>query len=356
MAWTRSTLAGLRDALNADVDTRLDGAAGELRRAVRKALVPALAAAVFALEGFIAWISAQIFPDTAEAENLERWAGVWGVAREAATGAAGTVTLSGNDGVEIPAGTLLQRADGERFATDALATVAGGAATVAVTAVADGDSGNSEAGEILDFVSPVAGADATATVAAGGLLGGADAESDASLRTRLLERIQQPPHGGADFDYRAWALDRAAHGIDTTRVWVAAGELGPGTVSVRFMMDDDYADGLPLAADVAAVQAHIDSQRPVTADVTVLAPVAAPLNFTISGLDPNTQAVKDAIGAELKDLLRREAAPGGTILLSHIREAISIAAGETDHALDAPAADVAHATGEIATFGSVTWL
>ncbi|MDX9862130.1 MAG: hypothetical protein RBS99_14555, partial [Rhodospirillales bacterium] len=62
-----------------------------------------------------------------------------------------------------------------------------------------------------------------------------------------------------------------------------------------------------------------------------------------------------AIEAEIRDLLRREAEPGGTILLSHIREAISIAAGEYDHALAAPAADLAHDTGEIAVFGGITW-
>jgi uncharacterized phage protein gp47/JayE len=55
-------------------------------------------------------------------------------------------------------------------------------------------------------------------------------------------------------------------------------------------------------------------------------------------------------------MLLRDAEPGGTILISHIREAISIAAGEVDHVLSAPAANVTHASGQLATFGAITWL
>ncbi len=89
--------------------------------------------------------------------------------------------------------------------------------------------------------------------------------------------------------------------------------------------------------------------------MTVVAPIAVPLNFTISGLNPSNQTVKDAIAAELADLLAREAAPGGTILISHIREAISVAAGEYDHVLTSPSANVTHTTGQIAVMGTITW-
>ena len=54
-------------------------------------------------------------------------------------------------------------------------------------------------------------------------------------------------------------------------------------------------------------------------------------------------------------MLRRDAVSGGTILISQIREAISIAAGEDDYQVPRPAADVTHATGEIAVMGTVTW-
>jgi uncharacterized phage protein gp47/JayE len=55
-------------------------------------------------------------------------------------------------------------------------------------------------------------------------------------------------------------------------------------------------------------------------------------------------------------LILRDAQPGATLKISHIREAISIAAGEDDYVLTAPAADVAMATGQMATMGVLTWL
>jgi uncharacterized phage protein gp47/JayE len=88
----------------------------------------------------------------------------------------------------------------------------------------------------------------------------------------------------------------------------------------------------------------------------VLAPTAVPLNFTISGLLPATSAVQAAVVAELQDLLLREAVPGGTLLLSHIRAAISAAAGEDDFVLTAPTANVVHTIGNMAILGTVTWL
>ena len=261
------------------------------------------------------------------------------------------VTFTGSGGTVIAAGTELARADGVNYITDAEVSIDGGSAIAAVTAVAAGETANAVAATQLSLVSPIAGIDSIATVDGAALTGGSDEEVDQTLLERVLERIQEPPHGGAEFDYPTWA--REVSGV--TRAWVYAQELGLGTVTVRFMMDDTYADGIPVAGDVTTVQDYIDTYRPVTADVTVVAPVAVPLAFDISGLDPATAEVKAAITAELADLIRREGEQGGSILLSHIREAISIAAGETDHAVVAPAADVNHATGEIATMGAIAW-
>ena len=86
-----------------------------------------------------------------------------------------------------------------------------------------------------------------------------------------------------------------------------------------------------------------------------MAPVAVPVNFTLS-VTPNTATVKAAVEAELRALILRDGKPGVALKISHIREAISIAAGEDDYVLTLPAANVAMATGQIATMGVVTWL
>ncbi|KAL6953375.1 hypothetical protein U1Q18_052069 [Sarracenia purpurea var. burkii] len=56
--------------------------------------------------GFLEWIARQVFPDTAEAEYLERWAAVYGIYRTPATYASAEVQVSGTNGTVLPAGTI----------------------------------------------------------------------------------------------------------------------------------------------------------------------------------------------------------------------------------------------------------
>lgn len=345
--FSRPTLAEIVPRVRDDVLSRLS-ADEVLRRADAEVYARVLAGAAHGLYGFIDWLSRQVIYDTAEAEFLERWASIWGIARIPAAAATGSITFTVQAGAVIPSGTLLQALDGVQYQTTADATVAAPSATAPVVALVAAAAGNRATGQSLSLVSPVVGVQTLAT--AGALVGGADIETDDALRARLLARIQQPPHGGAQADYIAWALEVAG----VTRAWVYPGELGAGTVTVRFVRDND-ASLIPDAGEVAAVQAHIDAVRPVTAQVTVAAPTAVPIDFTISGLVPATAAVQAAVQAELADLLLREAVPGGTILLSHIRAAISAATDETDYTLVAPVANVINTTGNMSTMGTITW-
>lgn len=348
MPFARPTLRTLIDRAIADIDARLPGADARLPMSNLNVLAHTHGAGVHGLYGFLEWLARQLMIDTAEVEHLDRWSTIWGVARIPAAAATGSVTFTGTIGVVVPAGTALARTDGVQYLTTTEVTLAAGTATADVVAAVAGTAGNLSGGA-LSLVTPISGVDASAQVTVAALTSGADIETDDDLRARLLARIQSPPHGGAQHDYIAWALE--VPGV--TRAWVYPAELGLGTVTVRFVREDD-ASLIPDAGEVATVQAHIDSLRPVTAVVTVAAPVAVPLNFTID-LTPDTAAIRAAIEAELRDLLRREAEPGATILLSHIREAISLATGENDHILTAPAANVTHTAGQIATFGVITW-
>ena len=348
MSFSRPTLSDLVTRIGNDIASRLT-TDDVLRRADAQVYGRVLAGVAHGLYGFIEWLANQVTYDTAESEYLERWSTIWGVAREAAATAAGSVTFTVSAGAAIPSGTLLQALDGTQYETTEDATVSAPSATAPVVAVTVGAAGNRDAGQRLTLVSPINGVQSTAT--AGELSGGADVETDDALRARLLSRIQQAPQGGADFDYVTWALEVAG----VTRAWCYPNELGLGTVTVRFVRDND-ASLIPSADEVAAVQSYIDALRPVTAQLTVVAPVAVPLNFSIQGLVPATTTVQAAVAAELADLLLREAVPGGTILLSHIRAAISAATDETDYALVSPTENVANATGHISTMGTITWL
>jgi uncharacterized phage protein gp47/JayE len=348
MPYNRPAITELITRTRNDVVSRLPNA-DVLRRNNADVFARVLAGVAHGIYGYIDWLSKQLIYDTADGEILERWASIWGVSRLSASIATGQITLTGTNRATLSSGSQLAAYDGTLYELLADATIASGTATATIEAVLPGLSGNRTSGETLTLQNALPGINATAI--AGALTGGADVENDESLRNRLLKRIKQPPQGGSKSDYETWAL--SVPGV--TRVWVYPTELGAGTVVIRFMMDDTYSDGIPLSGDVATVLATIDPLRPVTANVTVSAPIAVPLDITISGLLPSTLAVRNAVTQELFQLIQREARPGGILLLSHINEAISIATGEVDHVLATPSANVSNAAGYITTLGSITW-
>jgi len=348
MPFARPSPAEIRNRMGAEIAVALPGADARLRRSMEDVLVRAIAIASHELHSHIEWASAQILPDTAEDEVLARHAAIWGITRIAATAALGSVTFTGTPGAIVPAGTELRRNDDARFLLAADVTIAGGGSgTGNVVARVAGAAGNSQAGISLALVAPVAGIAPSATVAVGGLAAGADAESDAALRARLLQRIQSPPAGGAANDYVTWAL--AVAGVE--RVWVYPNWLGAGTVGVAFVTT---GGAIPAAPLVAAVQAALNLRRPVTAAVTAFAPATQAVALTID-LAVDTAAIREAVLAELADFFVREAQPGGTIRVSRISAAISGALGEVAHLLVAPSADIVLPAGTIAVLGTVTW-
>lgn len=348
MAFTRPTLTELVDRIQQDFVSRLPLAGAVLRRSMVYVLARIMAGAAHMLHGHLEWLALQLFADTAERAYLLRMGRLYGMTPTAATFATGTVTLTGTNATVVPAGTVLLSPDGYEYTTNADATISSGTATAAVTASLAGATYTLTVGLQLSFESPVSGADSTATVASS-VADGNDEETTEAFRIRFLARLRTTPQGGAEADYVAWAKEVAG----VTRAWVYPSESGAGTVTVRFMRDNDV-DPIPSAGEVTTVQAYIDALRPVTATLTVSAPVAAPLAFTIA-VTPNTTAVKAAVTAELEDLLLREAEPGVTLELWRIRQAIGSASGLTSYTLTSPAADVTHTVSQIPTLGTITW-
>ncbi len=349
MTFNRPTLAEIRSRIQSDIQSRLS-LGPLLPSSVLAVLATAEAGSVHLLYGYLDWAARQLFPDTAEDEFLDQWANIWKINRKPATRADGSVTFTGANSSVVPDGTELLRSDGVSFRTTQSGIVSGGTITVTAEASVLGTTGNTDAAVVFNLVNPVAGVQSTATVAVGGITGGADQENDDDLRARLISRIQEPPHGGAAFDYIAWAL--AVPGV--TRAWVYPNHLGVGTVGVTFVSDDAPGGPIPQPSLVDDVQAYIDERRPVTADVTVYPPVANPVDFDIQLL-PNTAEVQAAVTAELNDLITRVAEPSGTLLISQIREAVSIAAGESDSIVISPSANVVSPANELAILGAISF-
>lgn len=351
MPFVRPTLKTLISRARSDIETRLTGAVATLRNTVEYVLALVVAGAAHGLHGHIVWLSKQLFPDTAEAELMERWAAIWGLERTAAVKAVLTADITGSNGSTCPDATEWTTADGVLYTQDGAATIAAGTATITVEANVGGADGNQDNGTTLSLVSPVAGIDSDGSVT-GTTTTGTDAETDAALSARLLERLQSPPKGGGPGDYVAWAKEVAG----VTRAWEIPNGDGPGTVVVYFVRDNDAGSIIPDAGEIAAVQTYLDSVAPVTADVNVYAPTAVPLAVTLTALTPNTAAVQTAIEDEFADYILRESeADGVTLYVSQINEAISLAEGETDHVMSVPATDQVYTVGQIATLGTVTF-
>lgn len=350
MSFQRPSLADLRSRVSADLAGRL-GLSGLLPRSVLLALAFVIAGAAHLLYGYLDWLSRQAFPQTSDVDGLLRWADLRGVVRIPAQFATGTATFTGQVGTTFGPNVQVQRADGAVFRTRAAGTFGSdGTASVAVQAKVAGADGNCAAGTSLSLTSSISGVAPAAIVDPAGLVGGTDAETDEALRARVLEAWRNPVRGGAEADWVTWSLEVAG----VVAAWVYPQTPQVGAVSVTFTVDAASGGPIPNDAQVAAVLAHLQTKRPVTVQLFVFAPVALPVNIALH-VDPNDVPTQDAVQASLADLFLREAAPGGTLLLSHLQEAISLADGEHDHLLTSPTADVVATFGRLPTLGTVSF-
>lgn len=362
MAFNRPTLETLITRVEGEIRAGL-GLVTLLRRSFLSVLARVMAGLSHTVLGFIAYVEKQAFPDTAEGDYLLRWAAIWGVLQKPATYAKFRCAVTGLAGTTIPINTVYRRTDGVEYLTEAAVTLTGANDKIVLIAVAAGLSGEVAISDQINILSPIAGLDSTAVVDQI-IIEPEDIETIESLRSRLIDRIQNPPSGGTPTDYIQWAL--SVPGI--TRAWVGPQALGPGTVVVYVVNDDD--DPItPSPAKITEVADYIETVRPVTANVSIVAPTLLELDMTIK-IKPNTPSIQAAITTEIQDLIYRDAALAGAykgpsvlhtgkILLSRINEAISIALGEDDHEITlingvAPA-DVTPATGELVVLGTITW-
>lgn len=349
MPLERDSLSVLIDKGAAEFESRQPGVLARVRNSLVGVINRVVAGGLDTLYKYAERLNDQMWPDKADAEHLPAHGARWGRSRKEAAAATGTVQFTGVNGSSIDVGTIVLRSDAVQYQTTVAGIIAAGVATIAVEAVEAGQVGNAIIGTALTLSTPIPGVNAVAT-AQTALSGGSDIEGIEAWRARILARVRRAPQGGSLDDYVDWALE--VPGV--TRAWPYPGEQGAGTIVLRFVRDDD-ASIIPDAGEVTAVQDYIDAKRPVTAGFYVVAPIPTPQNFSIQ-LTPDTPATRAAVEAELKALYRNEAKPGGTMLITHQREAISIAAGETDHVLTVPAANQAHTTGQMPMLGVITWL
>lgn len=349
MAFQLPTFQQLLTRVQTDLGQFSDGTVP--RRSVESVLARAIAGVARGLYGYLTYILKQAFPDTADETNFWHWFDVYGLTRKAAVAWAGTYEFTGVDTTAIPDGTQVQRADGALYETDGLVTIASGTATAVLRAVEADSFSNNDDGQPLSLALALTDVDSDGTVLST-TTSGADLETSDDAKARLLAYLKTPPSGGGPGDYVTWALQVPGF----TRAWEFANRVGPNSVSVAAVRDEDGTGSaiLPDSGERATLLAYLKSVAPITVSVDVITLTAVPLNVTLTSLTPDTPAVRAAIVEALTDLLEREAEPGGTIELSRINEAISGASGESDHVMTVPSGDITYAVTEMGVMGTLT--
>lgn len=349
----KPTLQELRNRAIADLNTYLKGADANLRRRVLNVFAIIFAAMGDEVLRRVDYLLKQLFIQDADPEYLVKHGQTRRFPRKMPTKADGNAVFSATPGSIVPKGTSFRRSDNVLYTSTIEAlTNAEGVLIIHLAANNTGKDGNAAPGTIISLVSPVAGVSMQGKADSLGITGGSDIEDIEDYRERLLFFVRNPPTGGSKTDYEIWA--RQVPGV--TRAWCYPTESGPGTVTVRFMMDGTYDDGIPQAGDVKRVKDYIDKLQPATATVYIEAPIADPLDVVFESLDPMDTASQAAVQSKLKSLVQSSSViPGGEIKLSKIRGAISNATGNEDFVLSSPTANVVMAKGHITTLGTITY-
>jgi uncharacterized phage protein gp47/JayE len=359
MPWTTPTLKQVRSLVRDAVQGSLPGADALIPNSVLRIVSDVTGALCHLALQYIDWLAKQLLPDTAEAEWLDRHAKIWLVnadgstGRKLATPAQGTVDFVGTiDNVFVPAFTTLNYSNVASYETtaDITAGLAGEASPAPVIALTPGSAGNLDQGTFLGLSTSIPG---ISSVTVDTLTGGTDTETDDELRARLLARIREPPMGGDADDYVQWALSYPG----VTRAWCSPLEMGMGTVTLRFMMDDLRAayGGFPLPDDVDALQAYLDTVRPVAVkDFFVEAPIPYPINLRLVYIDPETAATRGAITQSLLNEFLIRSQPGQFWYRAWSDEGVMGAAGVNTY--DLVASDVAMPSpGYMPVLGDITY-
>lgn len=207
------------------------------------------------------------YTETAEGEWLDKDGYEHGVDRKEATSATGQVTFYGQNGINIPAGTIVS-GGGRDYTTTEYVTISGGQATSKVIAVNTGAIGNVDANVIQSFEN-LQGIERVTNLEP--ITGGTDEESDEDYRERILLKKRYPGTSGNQYHYLHWAME--VEGVGRAKVFPLWG--GAGTVKVSILDSNQKSANEEL---IEKVKTHIDGDANRNGES--LAPIGALLTVT----------------------------------------------------------------------------
>lgn len=188
-----------------------------------------------------------------------------------------TYLTSGDTALNAPTINVVIRAAGDQQGGDGSGTI-----------------GNLDAGAVLSFANPLPNVAREVTIV-NQVTTGADAETTAAWRQRILDRFQKRPQGGAYADYEQWGEEAA--GILSAYPYTSD---CPGQVDVYFESATE-PDGIPTAAQIqdgldliALDQNGLASRQPANALVNGFPITRTPFDVRVLGLSvPSGAALAD---------------------------------------------------------------
>lgn len=303
----RNQVAAIQGAARVLVDLTLGS--------ILRACVEANAAIALWLQGLILQLLATTRAATASGADLDSWVADYGVTRLAAVAATGQVTFARFTPTlqaVVPVGATVQTADGTQqftVTTDttnpAYSASLGGyvlaanvtSVNVPVTALTAGAGANVSAGQINTITQPIPGVDTVSNAAV--FTNGANAETDAALRTRFVAYVQSLSK--ATKNAVGYAITSIQTGL--TYTLVENQQYNGTTDNGYFYVVVDDGTGSPSSILLSTVSNAIDAVRGAGIRFGVFGPVvvnaSVAMTCTIAaGYDP--VATKALVAAALK--------------------------------------------------------
>ena len=235
------------------------------------------AAQLASLQAQADYVERQCFPQTAVGEALDTHALQRGLSRKPAASAAGTIRFFLNapaqSDISVPEGTRCITAEEIEFEVTESGTVYAGSTfcDVPARAVAPGKSGNVPENTVVFMELAPRGISACTNPTP--FSGGCDAESDESLRARVLDSFYNTPNSGNAAYYRSIAL--SVDGV--AAVSVQPRHRGRGTIDITVAGED----GTPAPEVLLLVSRRMNARREICVDVNVANPVIQEVNMDI---------------------------------------------------------------------------
>lgn len=325
-------MAIMKETLPADIDLSEGGYAWDFT-------MPTAIVAARLCEFVLPEVLKIVFPEWSYGEYLDGHAKGRGITRRAATASTGEITITGESGTVIPAGSLFSVASTngnpsiDYMTIDAVTIPDGGSVTAPVQCTQAGTIGNTGIGTVVLVSSKLT--KVTSVTNEEAITGGTEEESDESLKQRIsdYDQSQGENYTGCPADYKRWAT--SVDGVGDATVISAKDDTGLVTIILTDSNGSPATETLCQAVYNYIMRPDDEGERlaPINANLSVTAPstVAIGIKATVELTSGATiESVKSAFLAQLA-LYLPLALEEGEVKYTRIAAALASVNGANDY-------------------------